>query len=76
MTSRYGAGYQALDLARRLEALVEHHFGEDMVAGTSFRERLHLTSGEFDMLELVVRDVSFSLPNDPILKTRSDGSCP
>ena len=28
------------------------------------------------MLEFEIRDLSFSLPNDPNLETRSDGSCP
>ncbi|MFM7979776.1 MAG: hypothetical protein ACKPKO_10710, partial [Candidatus Fonsibacter sp.] len=39
--SFYGAGYQDLDLVRRLETLVEHRSGTDIVATMSCKQRCH-----------------------------------
>ena len=58
--SLYGAGYQDLDLARRLEALVAHRFGKDMVATPSFfKQMCHETGG--DMFRAGVRYQGFEL---------------
>ena len=41
--SFYCAGYQDFDLLRRLEALAEHRFGNDMVPTPSCKQRCHET---------------------------------
>ena len=74
--SFYGVGYQDLDLARRLEALVEHGLWKDIVPAPSIKQRCHETKGYLFMLEFEIRDSSCSIPHDPVKKVRSDGSRP
>ena len=73
--SFHGVGYQDLDLVRRLEALVEHRFGNDLVSAPSFKQRCHETGGDFFMLEFEIKDSSYSIPQDPEQTTRSNGAC-
>ena len=49
-------------LVRRLEALAVHRFGNDLASAPSFKQRCHETGGDFFMLELEIKDSSYSLP--------------